>query len=195
MSVEAAAAMRLTALHPVISVNGNTGVLCPDVLVELSEALGARLEINLFYRTEERVKVLESILREKGAKEVYGVLPDSVVAGLDSERRRVSREGIYGADVVLVALEDGDRTEALVKAGKKVVAIDLNPLSRTSRAATITIVDNCVRALPILVKEIERQKSLEETVLEGLLSSFDNQKNLSNTLTEMTDSLRKKGLL
>ena len=31
------------------------------------------------------------------------------------------------ADTVLVPLEDGDRTEALVKMGKTVVAIDLNP--------------------------------------------------------------------
>lgn len=50
--------------------------------------------------------------------------------------------------MVLVPLEDGDRTEALRRMGKTVIAIDLNPLSRTSRAANITIVDNVIRAVP-----------------------------------------------
>ena len=54
----------------------------------------------------------------------------------------MSSEGIGRADVVFVPLEDGDRTEGLIKAGKKVITIDLNPLSRTARKATVTIVDN-----------------------------------------------------
>ena len=49
---------------------------------------------------------------------------------------------------MLVPLEDGDRCEALVTAGKTVVTIDLNPLSRTSRTATLTVVDGLTRALP-----------------------------------------------
>jgi 4-phosphopantoate--beta-alanine ligase len=53
--------------------------------------------------------------------------------------------------VVLVPLEDGDRTEALRRLGKTVIAIDLNPLSRTAQAASITIVDNVTRAMPKLV--------------------------------------------
>ena len=57
-------------------------------------------------------------------------------------------EGIYCADVVLIPLEDGDRAEALVKVGKKVIAIDLNPLSRTAMAAHVTIVDELTRAVP-----------------------------------------------
>ncbi|NIM45309.1 MAG: DUF137 domain-containing protein, partial [Nitrososphaeria archaeon] len=52
---------------------------------------------------------------------------------LRSERRKVDARGIYSADVVLVPLEDGDRTEALRRMGKSVIAIDLNPLSRTAR--------------------------------------------------------------
>lgn len=50
-------------------------------------------------------------------------------------------------------LEDGDRTEALVRMGKRVVTIDLNPLSRTAVAAHVTIVDNLVRAMPALVEQ------------------------------------------
>ncbi len=50
-----------------------------------------------------------------GAEEVLGVGDDAscTIPELFSERRRVSCRGIYIADVVLVPLEDGDRTEAL----------------------------------------------------------------------------------
>ena len=67
---------------------------------------------------------------------------------LSHDRAWCRREGIYSADVVLVPLEDGDRCEALVNMGKTVIAIDLNPLSRTARSATLTIVDELTRALP-----------------------------------------------
>ena len=63
-------------------------------------------------------------------------------------------EGIYKADVIFIPLEDGDRCQALRKMGKAVVTVDLNPMSRTSRTASITIVDNVVRALPLLLARI-----------------------------------------
>ena len=62
--------------------------------------------------------------------------------------------GIFDADVVLIPLEDGDRCEALVAMGKKVIAIDLNPLSRTARKATVSIVDNILRAVPNLTEQV-----------------------------------------
>jgi len=55
------------------------------------------------------------------------------------------------ADVVFVPLEDGDRCEALIAAGKQVLVVDLNPLSRTARAATVTIVDELTRVLEELL--------------------------------------------
>ncbi len=48
---------------------------------------------------------------------------------------------IFAADVVIVPLEDGDRCEALKRWAKIVITVDLNPLSRTSRTADLTIVD------------------------------------------------------
>ena len=36
--------------------------------------------------------------------------------------------------------------------GKKVIAIDLNPLSRTAKKATLTIVDEVTRALPVITE-------------------------------------------
>src|SRR3972149_3294159 len=58
------------------------------------------------------------------------------VPRLESRRALAHRAGIYGADVVLVPLEDGDRTEALVRMGKAVISVDLNPRSRPSQQAT-----------------------------------------------------------
>ena len=89
------------------------------------------------------------------------------IPNLDSLRGKVSEEGIYTADVVLVPLEDGDRTEALVRMGKRVISIDLNPLSRTARKSTITIVDELTRCLPLLIKYIREYKNKDK---KGLLS-------------------------
>ena len=153
-AIEAAAATMLLSSRPVISVNGNTAALCPNTVVELARVAGASIEVNIFYRTEEREKAIKAELELHGAKKVLGVgsKASARIPELQSERRRVDPDGIYTADTVLVPLEDGDRTEALIKMNKKVITIDLNPLSRTSRAANITIVDNVVRAMPALVQ-------------------------------------------
>ncbi len=188
-AIEASAELLLSAKNPVISVNGNTAVLCPRELVELSEIFGAKLEINLFYRTEERVRVIAKILKENGAKQVYGVEPEALLKGIESERRRVDREGINRADVVFVALEDGDRTQALIDADKKVIAVDLNPLSRTAKTATITIVDNIVRAVPLLIDASKRLKTVDIKKLESGQTTFDNQQNLKNSLKEIITGL------
>jgi 4-phosphopantoate--beta-alanine ligase len=77
----------------------------------------------------------------------------------------VNKNGIYKADVVFVPLEDGDRTEALVKNNKKVIVVDLNPLSRSAKKATITIVDNITRAVPLLIKVIKQYKKYDKNRL------------------------------
>lgn len=176
-AAEAAAALMLLAENPVISVNGNTVMLCPKGLVGLARAVGAELEINLFYRSEERARRIAEILMKHGAKKVYGVSPREEIAGIASARR-LADKAMMDSDVVLVPLEDGDRTEALVKAGKKVIAIDLNPLSRTSRAADITIVDNVIRAVPLLIEKAGKLKDKKREDLEKLLQGFNNERNL-----------------
>lgn len=181
-AIRAAAAELLLARNPVISVNGNTAALCPEALVELSNTASAKLEINLFYRSEERARRIEKVLLDKGAKEVLGTAPDKEIEGLSSERRKVSSEGIYKSDVVLVPLEDGDRTEALVKMDKKVIAIDLNPLSRTSQSATISIVDNVTRAIPELTVSVKELKKLKKEELLDIASEFNNKKNLEDVV-------------
>ena len=185
-AIKAAAAMMLLSSRPIISVNGNTAALCPNTVVELAEVAGASIEVNIFYRTEEREKAIKAELELHGAKKVLGVgsKASARIPELQSERRRVDPDGIYAADTVLVPLEDGDRTEALIKMNKTVIAIDLNPLSRTSRAANITIVDNVVRAMPALVEAARKLRGTTMS-LKKIKDNFDNMKNVQESLKIM----------
>src|SRR6185369_2035777 len=167
-AIEAASALLLMAKHPVLSVNGNSAALTPKEYVELANLLNCPIEINLFHRTPEREQAIKKHLEQFGAKQI--LIADNVntktIPAIASPRKQVTADGIAKADVVFVPLEDGDRTEALVKLGKKVITVDLNPLSRTAQKATITIVDNLVRAMPALITQIKKDKK--------------NSKNLSN---------------
>ena len=82
-------------------------------------------------------------------------------------------------------MEDGDRALALKKMEKRIIAIDLNPLSRTSLCADITIVDNVVRVMPKLIEEIKKFK--EKKIEENL--EFDNRKNLKESIKIMKKNL------
>jgi 4-phosphopantoate--beta-alanine ligase len=190
-AIEAAAATLLTAKKPVISVNGNTAALTAKEIVKLAEAVNAKIEVNLFYRTPERELTIKKLLEKAGAKEVLGIgeSASARIPELRSERRRVDHRGILIADVVLVPLEDGDRTEALVKMGKKVIAVDLNPLSRTAQNATITIVDNVVRAMPKLVETVKRLKAQSLEKCREILRNFDNRRNLAESINLIKNRL------
>jgi 4-phosphopantoate---beta-alanine ligase len=182
MAIKAAAALLLISKRPVISVNGNLAALCPKDIVKLAESTGAAIEVNLFYRTNERELAIKGELEKHGAKKVLGIGPkaSATIPELKSDRRRVDPEGIFTADTVFVPLEDGDRTEALVRMGKKVITVDLNPISRTAKASHVTIVDNIVRSLPALVESaisLKNDKSLQE-----IYDGFDNTKNLDESL-------------
>jgi len=193
-AIGASAALLLLAENPVISVNGNTAVLCPKELVKLAEEANAKLEVNLFYRSEEREKKIAELLKAHGASKVYGVSPTKEIEGIASDRRKVDKEGIYKSDVVLVAIEDGDRTEALVKHGKKVIAIDLNPLSRTARNATITIVDNVLRAVPALIEEVRELKK-NPSLASKILAGYDNIATLHEVLNHIKERLEKDEII
>jgi 4-phosphopantoate--beta-alanine ligase len=173
--------MLLSARNPVISVNGNTAALAAEEISELQKACGARVEVNLFHRTEKRIEVIENLLRDSGVDVFTGeaerLLP------LSHDRAWCGREGTFAADVVLVPLEDGDRCEALVGMGKSVIAIDLNPLSRTARSATLTIVDELTRALPQVSRVCGE---ISKTEQELLIRSLDNHYLLSEAIREMT---------
>ena len=188
-AIRAAAVKLLSAQNPVISVNGNVAALCPKEIVQLAKATKAKIEVNLFYYNEDRKKKIEKSLKKAGAKQVLGTNPRSYrkIGGLDSHRRTVDKDGILAADVVLVPLEDGDRTEALQKIGKTVITFDLNPLSRTAQKADITIVDNVIRGMRLLVSACKKSKSTK--------SNFNNRKALSSAVSEIKNNLRRRGSL
>lgn len=190
MAAQAAAAMLLLAERPALSVNGNVAALVPEEMVALARALGAPLEVNLFHRSEERVKKIADLLRACGAERVLGLNPDAVVPGLDHARSLATRGGIYDADVVLIPLEDGDRCEALVAMGKKVIAIDLNPLSRTARKATVSIVDNILRAVPNLTAWVSELSSAPREELKRIIQSYDNDRTLRRAVEEIQSHLQ-----
>ncbi|ACS89616.1 hypothetical protein TSIB_0551 [Thermococcus sibiricus MM 739] len=191
-AMKAAIAKLLLAKHPVVSVNGNVAALVPKETMELAKALDAKLEINLFYRTEERVKAIADELKKYDPNvELLGINPTKKIPNLESERGKVDEEGIWKADVVVVPLEDGDRTEALVAMGKFVITIDLNPLSRSARMADITIVDNIVRAYPRMTELAREMKKLSREELEKIISEYDNGQILSETLLHINSRLKK----
>jgi len=179
-----AAALLLTARCPIISVNGNTAALAANELSALQKACGARVEVNLFHRTEERVNMIENLLRDSGV-DVFSGKAERLLP-LSHDRAWCRREGMFAADVVLVPLEDGDRCEALVGMGKMVIAIDLNPLSRTARSATLTIVDELTRALPQITHACHE---ISEPEKKSLISAVDNHYLLSEAIREMTERL------
>jgi 4-phosphopantoate--beta-alanine ligase len=190
LAVEAArvvVASLLTADHPVISVNGNACALVARELVELSELTEAPLEINLFYYQKEREDAIKAALLNAGAQKILGTYdrPSETIPELSSNRRRVDSEGIAKADVVLVPLEDGDRTEALRAIGKCVLTIDLNPMSRTSIFSNVTVVDNIIRSLPMMAKFAREMKKMPKEELVQIVDSFDNEINLRQSLELM----------
>ena len=138
------------------------------------------------------MKKIADLLREKGAKEVLGEKPDASVPGLEHARALATRGGIFDADVVLIPLEDGDRCEALVAMGKKVIAIDLNPLSRTARKATVSIVDNILRAVPNMTDQVRQLSALPRADLERIVQEYDNEKVLRQAVQEIQEHLGKQ---
>jgi 4-phosphopantoate--beta-alanine ligase len=148
-------------------------------MVELAEASGAKLEVNLFNRTPERMQAIVDHLREHGAKEVLGLTADGRIPTLNHERAKVDREGIGTADVVLVPLEDGDRAEALAAMGKTELVVDLNPMSRSARSATVPIIDNIVRAVPNITESVRALRGASREELEAIVEAFDREEALA----------------
>lgn len=184
-----AAAKLLMAKRPVISVNGNTAALVPRELIRLGELVNAPLEVNLFHRSEERVNKIIRHLKNLGASNISADW-DALIPGLLHDRAKVDSKGIFIADVVLVPLEDGDRCKALMDMGKTVIAIDLNPLSRTAQCATVTIVDNIIRAVPNISRFAEELKSSGYEEIKKIIRGYDNKQTLSLAIAEIRNNLK-----
>lgn len=188
-AIDTAACQLLIAGYPVLSVNGNVAALCSDLIYSLNTMIeNSAVEINLFYYTKEREQNITNELRKHGMTRILGTDPNNLVKipEIESNRRFVDSFGIFKADTVFVPLEDGDRTMALKKMKKKVITIDLNPLSRTSKASDITIVDNILRAIPLLLDRIKFHKqNTNQDHWRKLVDSFDNKRTLSQAVKMM----------
>jgi 4-phosphopantoate--beta-alanine ligase len=184
----AAAAYMLEAKRPVVCVNGNAAALNAKGLIGAASATGSRIEVNIFHRTEERMAALIGYMRECGAKGVLGERPDARIPGLSSNRALCTSEGIFASDAILVPIEDGDRAEALVKMGKVVIAIDLNPLSRTSRMATVSIADEMSRALANMTAFAKELKNNKEE-RKDIISRFSNAENRKAAIEDICGHL------
>ena len=182
-----AVAAMILSQNPVISVNGNATALACDEIIEFARSVNAKIEINLFYRTDERVKIITQIYRDHGYKEILGTLDDDMeyLNEIKNNRATASKQGIYAADTVLVPLEDGDRAEILKKSGKNIITIDLNPLSRTSKMSDVSIMDNIVRAIPFMTKIAEDLKTQDKKILIDLVNEFDTEENLKESLQQI----------
>jgi len=179
----------LCAKNPVISVNGNVVALSGEGCVNLSKKINAKIEVNLFHRTDLRTEKLVKKLLSLGAEEVYGQKADARIPGLDHDRGLCDNDGIFSSDIVLVPLEDGDRCQALKNMGKKVITIDLNPLSRTAKTADVTIVDNIIRAIPNMIKWVELLNKEDKEKMEKLVIDWDNKKMLKEVCSYISKRL------
>jgi len=190
-AAKVAAAALLYERKPVISVNGNVVALVTSEIISLSKKIPATIEVNLFHRNGRRISLLISKLERAGAKNVLGKSGDARIPDLEHDRGLCDKEGIFSADTILVPLEDGDRCSALKKMGKTVIAIDLNPLSRTAKTADITIVDNVTRAIPNIERWVKKLKSQDKLALKKIIASWDNKKMLIDVGNFISDRLTK----
>ena len=164
----------------------------------------ADVEINIFYRTPERMLALMSFLENAKSRirnstpqginvdewgkmvdgvRLLGASPDGRIPGLEGPRANCHSDGILAADVLLVPLEDGDRCEALVAMGGDVIVIDLNPMSRSAKMATVTVVDEISRFATNLFQELKEP---------GLVNkNWDNSGILQSALDCINDNLKK----
>ncbi len=177
------------AKKPVLSINGNVAALACDEMLRLADALSCPVEVNIFYRTPERMEAILTHMHERKHALgldvlVLGHAPDARIPGLKGPRAACHRDGILESDVILVPLEDGDRCQALVAMGKAVIVIDLNPLSRSAQQGTITIVDELSRALTTMLHLVETEGGVE------LEDGYDHMAVLEEGLNEMLDSLK-----
>ncbi len=192
-SYEAAAALLLISEKPIIAVNGNAAALAYEDIGRFAEKFKIPIEINLFHFSMDRVKRIRELFESYNVK-VFDEY-DVELPTVSSKRRLVSREGIYSSDTVMVMIEDGDMPIGLRRVGKKVIAVDLNPLSRTSRDSNITIVDNLVRVFPILTKYMERLSQHGREALRRILEDYDNNEVLKEVLIYIVERLTSPDIL
>lgn len=182
------AARLVGAKKPVLSLNGNAIALAAREFLTIASQLGCPIEINIFYRTPQRMGALLAHLKLLNSDlgldvEILGGIPDAKIPGLEGPRAACQKDGILEADAILVPLEDGDRCEALVAMGKDVLVIDLNPLSRSARRGTVAVVDEVSRVATNLIQLIPEKPGI---------TNWDNDKALQSALDHIVGDMSNK---
>lgn len=122
----------------------------------------------------ERESRIKEHLCSLGVAEVLLPSRQTVLPGIDSNRKFMNPNGLLAADTVIVALEDNDKCEALKSQGKFTIAVDLNPLCRTAKTADITIVDNLIRVFPLLTTKLNALSQSSHADLDRILDNYSN---------------------
>lgn len=209
-AIAQSAALLAAAERPCLTLNGNTTALVADEALQVAAVCGAVIELNVYYRTEARIEALMQHLRARrdallatdpppawrgtadewhgrlAAVPLLGEHPDATVPGLEGPRAVCNADGMLAADVLFVPLEDGDRCEAMVAHGAQVIVVDLNPLSRTARTASVTIVDEVGRAMPQLLAHLLAESP-------PAVQPWDNRAALEAVLRSMGESIAEQG--
>ena len=115
--------------------------------IRVARALQVLISVNAG-RDDLAEQAIRAHMHEHGAPDILMPTEEAQLDFIDSNRRFVNPAGIFRADAIFVPLEDGDRCQALVKMGKAVVTVDLNPMSRTSKTSTGPASSTCDPALP-----------------------------------------------
>tara|TARA_B100000287_G_scaffold335969_1_gene321599 strand:- start:1271 stop:2026 length:756 start_codon:yes stop_codon:yes gene_type:complete len=187
----AAAAYLYLAKNPIFSINGNVTMLSGKDIVELCNERKIPLEINIFYRSKKRIEAIKSYLKKFNPFVIFGYEESHLVEieNLNSDRRIVDKRGIAVADVVFVPLEDGDRAEILKENGKKIITVDLNPLSRTAKMSDVTIIDNIVRVVPLIS---EFMSGMNDKEADEIIHKYNNNEIIQKALNEISEGFINK---
>ena len=115
-AIAAASSMLTLAAFPVMTVNGNVAALAAAELARLAEnhpRIG--FEVNLFHYTRERAQRIVALFHDLGLRQNHRVWRLGRARGITRNRQHAAVHAprrCCRADVVLVALEDGDRCKA-----------------------------------------------------------------------------------
>lgn len=194
-SIEAAAVCLLLSRKPVLSINGNTAMLVPRELARLADLLSCPIEINLFHYSVKRARIIESYMKKFSGRVLSTSSRKVRLPHIASARNMTLQNGIADSDCVFVPLEDGDRAQALVKMGKQVITVDLNPLSRTARRATVTIVDNIIRTMPQLLCQVDMLRKSDKKKLLHMINTYNNPRVLSQAIKTIHQKLVRLAIL
>ena len=85
------------AKHPVLCLNGNVTALACDEMLKLADRIGCPLEVNIFYRTPERMEALFTFIQERQNAlglnvTVFGEHPNGRIPGLKGPRAACHEE-------------------------------------------------------------------------------------------------------